>query len=88
MDNSENTNEPKRQETYLLTCAPNEDLKSACASAQFDQSLRVRMKKLCILGIQNAPSEYSDQTARMCKLIRIFAKRRGPRVRFLTLRLI
>ena len=41
-----------------------------------------------ILGYQNAASEYSDQTARMRRLIWIFAGRRCPKVRFLTLRLI
>ena len=40
--------------------------------------------------MMNAPSEYeySDETAQMRMLIRIFAGRTCPNVRFLTLRLI
>ena len=33
----------------------------------------VRMKKLCILAIENAPSQDSDQTVHMYRLIWIFA---------------
>ena len=45
-------------------------------------------EKTCLLAIQNAPSEDSDQTARMRSLIRIFAGCTCPEVRFLTLRII
>ena len=40
------------------------------------------------LAIQNAPSEDSDQTARMRRLIGFFAERTCPTVRFLTSRII
>ena len=43
----------RRHNTYLLTCAPNED-KSACASAQFEQSLRCpHIKNFAFLPIQS-----------------------------------
>ena len=48
----------------------------------------VRMKETCINGYKNAPSEDSDQTALMRSLIRIFAGRTCPEVRFQSLRLI
>ena len=41
-----------------------------------------------ILAIQNAPSEDSDQTAQMRRLIWIFAGRTCPKIRFLTRLLI
>ena len=47
----------------------------------------VRIKKPCILGIKNAPSEDSDETVRMHRLIWIFTGRTYSKVRFLTLRL-
>ena len=40
------------------------------------------MKKLASVSIQSAPSEDFDQTARMRTLIRIFAGRTCPKVRF------
>ena len=40
------------------------------------------------LAVKNRPSEDSDQTARMRRLIRIFAGRTCTRVRFLTLHLL
>ena len=52
--------------------------------AHSDQSPSCRLKKLCI---QNAPSEDSDQTARMRRLIWIFAGCTCTKVRFLMLRM-
>ena len=46
------------------------------------------MKKLASLAIQNEPSEDSDLTARMRRLIWIFAGRTCPKVRLLTLQLV
>ena len=57
-------------------------LTSACASAQSDQSIRCPHEETL------QPSADSDQTARMCRLIWIFAGRTCPKVRFLMLRLI
>ena len=45
-------------------------------------------RNLASLAIQNAPSEDSDQTARMRRLIWIFAGRTCPVVRFLPLRIL
>ena len=49
-------------------------------------SLLSAWRKFACLAIQNAFSEDSDQTARMRRLIWIFAGRICPKVRFLTLR--
>ena len=51
-------------------------VQSACESTQSDhrsQSLLSLWRTVAYLAIQNAPSEDSDQTARMRRLIRIFA---------------
>ena len=59
--------------------------KSACASAQFDQSPCCPHEEfLHPFAIQNAPSEDSDQTAHLRSLIWIFAGCTWPKVRFLT----
>ena len=63
-------------------------LRSACASAQSDQSSLSAWRNFASLAIQNPPSEDSDQTAQMRRLIWIFSVRTCPKVRFLTLRLI
>ena len=63
-------------------------LKSICTITQSDKTSLSVWKNVAGLAIQNAPSEDSDQTARMRKLIWIFAGRTDPTVRFLTLRLI
>ena len=56
--------------------------------AQSDQSLCCpNGKHFASLAIQNAHGEDSDQTARMRRLIWIFAGRTYPQVRFLTSRL-
>ena len=60
-------------------------LKSSCAAARcLFGSLLSAWRNFASLAIQNAPSEDSDQTARMCRLIWIFAGRTCPKVRFLT----
>ena len=51
-------------------------------------SLRINMKKFAFLVIPIAPSEDSDQPARMRRLIWIFAGRACLKVRYLTLLLI
>ena len=64
-------------------------LKTACASAQSDQSLRCEHEEILHPWLsKNAPNEDSDQTARMRRLIWIFAGRSCPKLRFLILRLI
>ena len=45
----------------------------------------VHMKKLCIIGYQNIPSEDSDKTVQMRRLIQTFVVRIRQKVRFLTL---
>ena len=50
-------------------------LKPACASMQSDQSLHCPLDKTASLTIQNTSSKDSDQTARMRRLIWIFAGR-------------
>ena len=63
-------------------------LKSACTSAQSDRSRLCPQEETASLAIQNAPSEDSDQTSRMRRLIGIFAGRTCAQVRYRTLRLI
>ena len=81
----ENKNEPQCEEMYFLTCTPNEDS---------DQPANPRSLISCCsheettsLAIQNVPSEDSNQSALIHRLIRIFAKRTRPETHFLTLRL-
>ena len=52
-----------------------------------ESSLSAR-RNFASLAIRNAPSEDSDQTARMRRLIWIFAGRTHPKVRFLTFGLV
>ena len=73
------------REKYLLTCAQRR-LWPACACADWSESSLSAWRNFASLAIQNAPSEDSDQTARMRRLIWIFAGRTCPTVRFLTLR--
>ena len=56
--------------------------------AVWSQSTLLAWRNFASLAIQNALSEDSDQTARMRRLIWIFAGHTCPKVRFLTLRLI
>ena len=63
-------------------------LKSACASVQSDQSFRCPHEELCIIGYPKCASEDSDQTARMRRLIWIFAWCTCPKVRFMRFGLI
>ena len=60
---------------------------SVSACAQSESSLSA-WRNFASLTIPNAPSEDSDQTARLRSLIRIFAGRTLPMGGFLTLRLI
>ena len=69
-------------------CAQNKDSNQPAYRQSLIRVFLVRMKTLCIFTIQIMPSEDSDQTARMRRLIRIFAGSTYPEVRFLTLRLI
>ena len=62
------TFEPQREETYLLTCAPNEYSNQPEHPHSLIRIFVVRMS----LAVQNAPAEDSDQTAR------IFAGRTCP----------
>ena len=73
----------KKKNVPFLTCAPKRRLKSVCASAQCNQSLRWSNKETASLAIQNAPSKESDQIVRTCRLIWIFAGRTCPKVHFL-----
>ena len=56
--------ELQRQKTYLRTCTPNEHSKQPADPHSLIRIFVVRMNELCILDIQNAPSEHSDQTVR------------------------
>ena len=56
--------------------------------AVWSESSLSASRNFASLAIQNAPSEDSDQTARMRRLIWIFAGRTCPKVRFLMLQLI
>ena len=58
----------QRKKTYLLTCPPNEDSDLPVHPHSLIRVFVVRMK-LCILAIQNALREDSDQTVRMRRLI-------------------
>ena len=64
--------------------ALNKDLNQPAHPRSLIRVFAVRLKKHCARAIQNAPSEDSDQTAR----IWIFAGRSCPKVRYLTFRLI
>ena len=66
---------------YLLTCIQWR-LKSACKSAQSDQSVHC---PFAFLAIQNVPGEDSDLPAQMCRLIWIFTRHKYPYVCFLVL---
>ena len=61
--------EPQREKTYLLTCVPDKDSNQPAHPRSLIVVIVVFMKKLASLAIQNAPSEDSDQTARLCSLI-------------------
>ena len=79
--------ELQRQKTYFGNMY-GWRIKSACTFTELVKVLFVRRRKLCIFGYPNASTEDSDQTARMRRLIWIFAGRTWPKVRFLTSRLI
>ena len=60
--------EPLCQKTYLLSSAPKEVSKQP-AHPWIDQSLFSTWSTLASLAILNAPSEDSDQTVQMCRLM-------------------
>ena len=76
--------EPHCEKTYLLARAFSEVLNQPAHPRSLIRIFVVCRKKLCI---QNAPNKDSDQTARMRRLIWIFAGRRCPKVTFLSMRL-
>ena len=73
--------EPKRPKKYLWTIAHSEDLNQPAQRCSLFRVFFVCTKKRCILGYQNAVNEDSDQTARMRRLIWIFAGRTFSKVR-------
>ena len=64
-----------RKCTSRHRCPAKTQISSTCAFAQSDQSLLPAWRNLAFLAIQNVPSENSNQTARMYRLIWIFAGR-------------
>ena len=65
--------------TYLLICVPNED----SHLRRLVRVVIVCMKKFASLAIQNAPSDDSNQTVQMLKLIGILTGSTYPKVCFL-----
>ena len=62
--------EPLREKTFLLTCAPNEDLYQSALLCSLIIVFVVRMENtLASLAFLNALSEDFDQTSRMRRLI-------------------
>ena len=59
----------RNERNVVLTCAPNEGSNQPAHPRSLIRVFIVRMEKLCILGYPNVPSENSDQTARMRRLI-------------------
>ena len=78
--------EPIHEKTYLLTCAPNEDSDKPAHPRSLIIVFVVRVKDFAFLAIPNAPSEDSDQTVWMCRLIWIFSGKHISEGTFLTLR--
>ena len=79
-------NEPKRQKQIFWFARPTKTQISLRIRAVWSESLLFAWRKFASLGIQNALSEDSDQTARMRRLIWIFAVRTCSEIRFLTFR--
>ena len=75
----------KRTSRYL---SPTKTLISLCNSADWSESSLSVGRNFASLTIRNAPSEDSDQTARMRRLIWIFAGCTCTKVCFLTFRLV
>ena len=76
------TFEHQSQKTYLLKCAPKKTqirLRTRAVRLYIESPLSA-WRNFASLAIQNAPSEDSDQTVRMCRLIWIFAGRTCPNV--------
>ena len=66
-------NHAQSEETYILTCTPNENSDQPAHPRSlirvFFVCLKKNPKNLVSLAIQNAPNEDSDQTAQMRRLI-------------------
>ena len=76
-----------RKHTFLHVRPTKTQISLRIRSAWSESSLSV-WRNFASLVIQNAPSEDTDQTARMRRLIWIFSGRIYPKVSFLTLRLL
>ena len=76
----------RKRPKYLRTCPPRppspSPTKTQIAWSEYPLSA---WRNLASLAVQNAPSEDSDQTARMRRLIWIFAGRTCPKVPFVRL---
>ena len=66
---------------YLRTWAPSGDCNQPADVHSLIRLVVVCIKKLCIRGYQNAPSEDSDQIAQLRSLILVFTGRTCPKVR-------
>ena len=67
----------QREKTDLLTCE--------CSNQHAHAHIHAQWRNFTSLSIRHAPSEASDQTARMRSLIWVFAGHTRPKVRLLTL---
>ena len=76
---------PNYMKMYLLTCVPNKDLNQPVHPHSLNRIFIVFMKKLCIVGIQKAPSAAFDQNAPVHGFIWIFAGHICQKVHYLTL---
>ena len=72
-----------KKRTFRHTC-PNEDPSHPAQPRSLIRVFFVHMKRLHLRLSKKAPSEDSDQTVQMCRLICIFAGRTCAKVRFLT----
>ena len=78
--------DPQHKKGYLLTCASNKGSNQSPHLCSLI-SLPYPHEEIPSMAIQNVPSEDSDQTAQMCRLIWIFAGRTYLKVHFLMLQL-
>ena len=76
---------PQREKTYPLTYASTKIQISLHIRAVWYESSLSAWWSFASLAIQNLPSEKSGQTARMRRLIWLFAGRTYPQVLFLTM---
>ena len=80
--------EPQYPKTTFKHVHPTKTQISLRIRAVWSESSLSAFRKIVSLTIENAPSEDSDQTAQMRRLIWIFAGRTFTKARFLTLRFI